>query len=294
MVSFLGPEASPLSKQNAGPSRMIAEQYIPSPPLSQFVRMLWYYDGFEQPHARERLLPDGAMALVVNLKEDRMHLDDSGQRASMPDLPGHVLSGPRSGYFVVSTRNMVHTLGVHFRPGGAFPFLTMPAGELSEQVLSLDLLWGHDGDDLRMRLLEAPTPTCKFLETERWLLQRLARPLERNPAVSYALQSLQQPRCVASIGSIVDGIGMSQRRFIELFTAEVGLTPKVFSRVLRFQRAVHSIASSPRVDWCQLALDCGYYDQAHFIHDFQAFSGITPSTYLASRARYVNHVPLAE
>jgi AraC-like DNA-binding protein len=272
---------------------MIAEQHIPSPPLSQFVRMLWYYDGFEQPHARERLLPDGTMSLVVNLNESRMRLQDSRERVDVEDMPAHVLSGPRSGYLVVSTRNMVHTLGVHFCPGGAFPFLRMPAGELSERVLSLDLLWGREGDDLRVRLLEAPTPGCKFRVIERWLLERLAKPLERNPAVSYALQQFQQRRCTPSIGGIVDKIGISQRRFIELFTAQVGLTPKVFSRVMRFQHSVHSVVGRNVVDWVQLALDCGYYDQAHFIHDFQAFSGITPSTYLASGPRYVNHVPLA-
>jgi len=273
---------------------MIAVQRTASPPLSQFVRLLWYYDGFEQPHSKERLLPDGTMSLVVNLRENCMRLPDPESRCGMQTTGGHVLSGARSGFFVVDTSDMVCTLGAQFSPGGAFPFLKMPAGELSEQALSLDLLWGSDGDDLRVRLLEAPTPERKFRVVENWLLQRLAKPLQRNPAVAYALQQFQRPSYSPAVASIVQKIGISQRRFIQLFTAEVGLAPKVFSRVMRFQRAVHIIASSPRVDWAQLALACGYYDQAHFIHDFQAFSGIAPSMYVASRPRYVNHVPLTE
>lgn len=273
---------------------MIAAQHTPTPPLSQFVRLLWYYDGFEQPHSRERLLPDGTMSLVVNLREDRMQLQDPQSRGGMRTIRGHVLSGARSGFLVLDTNNMVCTLGVQFSPGGAFPFLGIPVSELTEQSLSLDLLWGSDGDDLRVRLLEAPTPERKFRVAERWLLERLAKPLERNPAVAYAIQQFQRPSNAPAVASVVHRIGISQRRFIQLFTAEVGLAPKVFSRVIRFQRAVHNIGSSPRVDWAQLALDCGYYDQAHFIHDFQAFSGITPSMYVASGPRYVNHVPLPE
>ena len=119
---------------------MIAVQRTASPPLSQFVRLLWYYDGFEQPHSKERLLPDGTMSLVVNLRENCMRLPDPESRCGMQTTGGHVLSGARSGFFVVDTSDMVCTLGVQFSPSGAFPFLKMPAGELSEHALSLDLL----------------------------------------------------------------------------------------------------------------------------------------------------------
>ena len=86
----------------------------------------------------------------------------------------------------------------------------------------------------------------------------------------------------------------SQRRFIQLFSNEVGLTPKLFCRVNRFQRVVRSLASIEEVDWAEVALDCGYYDQAHFIHDFQDFAGITPSAYLEHCTEHLNHVPLIE
>jgi AraC-like DNA-binding protein len=91
----------------------------------------------------------------------------------------------------------------------------------------------------------------------------------------------------------VDKAGFSQRRFIQLFDQQVGLTPKLFFRVSRFQRAVLTVHNAGEVDWAGLALDCGYYDQAHFIHDFQAFAGITPTTYLVQRSEHLNHVPLA-
>ena len=66
----------------------------------------------------------------------------------------------------------------------------------------------------------------------------------------------------------------------------------MFDRVSRFQRVVQIAHGTDEIDWADLALDCGYYDQAHFIHEFQAFAGITPSVYLESRTEHLNHVPM--
>ena len=87
---------------------------------------------------------------------------------------------------------------------------------------------------------------------------------------------------------------MSQRWFTERFRAEVGMTPKLFARVQRFQRVVQTIHPLAQVDWADVASACGYFDQAHFIHDFRAFSGFTPAAYLALKSVHQNHVPLAE
>ena len=89
-------------------------------------------------------------------------------------------------------------------------------------------------------------------------------------------------------------LGLSPKRFISLFEEAVGLTPKVFCRVLRFQDVLSLIEQGQPIGWADLALDCGYFDQAHFIHDFQAFSGLTPQAYLAQRSLFRNHVPLPE
>ena len=80
---------------------------------------------------------------------------------------------------------------------------------------------------------------------------------------------------------------------LDLFTAEVGLTPKVFSRLRRFRRALDRVADRPAVDWTVIALECGYYDQAHFIHDFRSFAGMTPTAYEQCRVS-LNHVAILD
>ena len=271
---------------------MIVAHHIPRPPLSAFVKVFWYWDSYLQPHAKERLLPDGCMTLVFNLSEERTHTSRNERCAS--SMPSQVISGARSRYFEVETSNMVCTLGVQFQPGGAFPFFHIPACELDDQCVALEDVYGSAARSIRARLLDAPTPEDKFRTVEQWLLSRLAKPLEHHPAVHYATAQIVRNPIAQSVSRLVESIGFSQRHFNRLFAAQVGLTPKLFSRVRRFQRVIASIGSRDRVDWADLALDCGYYDQAHFVHDFRSFSGLTPAAYLEQRSPHLNHVPILD
>jgi AraC-like DNA-binding protein len=264
--------------------------YIPRPPLANFVDKLWLSHGDAPAHAMERLLPDSTVELVINLHEDLIHLYDRDDFRRCGSAPGCIVSGPRTQYFVIDTQDQIATMGVHFRSGGAFPFFRVPASELVDQSIALDALWGSAASDLRERLLAAPTPDEKFSVMEICLLEQLAKPMERHPAVHFGIQQLRGHGL--SVAEVVDKAGFSQRHFIQLFGEQVGLTPKVFARVSRFQRVVQVAHGADQIDWAGLALDCGYYDQAHFIHDFQAFAGITPATYLLQRTRHLNHVPL--
>ena len=88
-------------------------------------------------------------------------------------------------------------------------------------------------------------------------------------------------------------IGTSQRTFINTFAREVGMTPKLYSRVRRFNRALRMVHRREDVDWTDVALACGYFDQSHLIRDFRAFAGLSPSSYLALRTEHFNHVPVA-
>jgi transcriptional regulator GlxA family with amidase domain len=79
-------------------------------------------------------------------------------------------------------------------------------------------------------------------------------------------------------------VGLSERRFIQVFSAHIGLTPKMFCRVLRFQHVREVVNRAATLNWAQVALTCGYYDQSHLIRDFQQLSGLCPSDYLGLRS----------
>ena len=183
-------------------------------------------------------------------------------------------------------------IGVHFKPGGANALFSMPLSELRNDVVTLDVFWNSAAVSLRDQLLEAPTPTDKFRILEDALLARRRSRESTHPAVRYALDYfIRQPQIV-SVGDITDKISLSPRRFIELFNDQVGMTPKVFCRVRRFQRALEEIQRRRNLKWAELAPDCGYYDQAHFICDFKEFCGLTPADYLNQASEYPNFVPV--
>lgn len=265
---------------------------VPSWPLSEFVECLWYFQGNTRAHEFERILPDGSVEMVINLQDDRLRVYERHSLALAQTLRGALISGPRSEYCVIDTAQQLSTIGVHFKPGGAFPFLGMPAVEVRNQQVDLHDLWGTAAADMREEILEAPSVEAKFTVLEKWLL-RQAPELERHPAIAYALAEFK-PGLGRHVSEITDKVGMTPKRFIQLFQKEVGLTPKLFCRVRRFQKVLHSIGMGRRIEWADVAIGCGYFDQAHFIHDFRAFSGLNPSTYVAHRTEHLNHVPLRD
>jgi AraC-like DNA-binding protein len=272
---------------------MIHHFHIPSPPLSEFVALFWYYEGYALPHAKERLLPTGTTELVINLLEDRIETF-SGEDSTPQTFRGGVVCGPHSEYFVIDTSQEETIIGVHFKPGGAFPFFKLPAGELHNLHVSLGDLWGSAAFELRERLLAVAAPQARLRLLEQFLLTRLAKPLARHPAVSFALKEFQSVPHARTITELTNQIGLSARRFIQVFGEQVGLTPKLYCRVQRFQEVLRQVGMSAEVDWVDVAASCGYFDQAHFIHDFQNFSGFTPTVWLGLRSEHANHVPLPD
>ncbi|MEX2138020.1 MAG: helix-turn-helix domain-containing protein [Pirellulales bacterium] len=264
----------------------------PAPPLGDFVHNFW--DCTDAPsHARERILPSGTIELVVNLREDEVRIYDSEQPETYWRFPGIVVSGTYAGAFVIDPSQHASMTGVHFRPGGAFPFFGAAVGELTNSHLALEVLWGRLAIELRERLCSAATPQKRFQILEELLKARL-RWSSGHPAVSLALDIFGPAGIGDSVRAVSKRLGLSQRRFIQVFTAQVGLTPKLFCRVLRFQHAREVVNQAATPNWCQLAVACGYYDQSHLIHDFEEFSGLSPTDYLCLRSNRLlrNHVPL--
>lgn len=272
-------------------SGMICRTQIPSPPLSGIVELFWSCEGGTPPHTLERVRPTGTMQLIVNLGDGELRVYDRQDHRLSRSFGRAMVSGPRAVFAVIDTASQASTVGVHFKPGGARRFLGLPADALRDAAAPLDALWGARAAALRDRLGEAATAEARFALLERALLAQGRGAAPRHPAVELALAAFGR-RPTPAVKQVGDRTGLSQRRFIQLFREEVGLTPKLFCRVRRFQAALRLVGGARQVDWADVALRCGYFDQAHLIRDFRAFSGLSPTAYLARRSRQPNHVPL--
>ena len=161
------------SMQDWKQARMAYWSHIPAEPLSRYVASLWLSANCQQPHAKERVLPSGEMQLVINLQEDRLRVYDREDTGRCETFRGALVTGARSGYTVIDTAEQAYIMGVQFRPGGAFPFFRLPAGELGNTQAPLDALWASDAGDLRCQLLEAATHRQRFRILENRLLREL-------------------------------------------------------------------------------------------------------------------------
>jgi AraC-like DNA-binding protein len=264
-------------------------RYTPASPLSAYVSCLWYSEGFAGTHARERLLPNGEAGIVFDLRE-REFRGSAGEGVAL-DAPA-VFCGARTDSFVLETSAQERVIGIQFRAGGALPFLAMPACAIAEGMYALEDAWGLEAALLRERLLEARGLRAMFEILERALMERFERCYALHPVVSFAVGQLSRAQDAARVADVTAQIGMSARRFGDLFREQTGLTPKAFHRVRRFQQVLERLRERRDEHWASLAADCGYYDQAHFIHDFRRFAGMTPGEYLLVATPHLNHLPL--
>ena len=258
----------------------------PSPPLSEFVDIFWLYEGYSSQQGTERILPTGTLELAINLHENELRFYDSEHPENCCRFSGAVISGAHGRDFTPDSPGKILIIGVHFKPGGAFPFLGLPAGELADTHVDLETLWGAQADHLRERLSEASTSAERFQLLQDALLRRLCRSVENHYAVSTALEMFGKNQHGPRVREIAQYLGISERRFIQVFKAEVGLTPKLFSRIQRFQHTRTVIQQNPSPNWAHLALDLGYFDQSHLIREFHEFSGLSPTDYLNRHVRF--------
>jgi AraC-like DNA-binding protein len=267
---------------------LIFLEHIPAAPLDGCIRLLWYARVQNAPHRLERILPTGRVQIILNLARDFFLdcLEGAPAQASSPSL----IVGARSTYEIVDTSDMADLIGVVFRPGGFAPFARDAVDLFSNRNSALEDVWGGTARSLRDRLRDVATPQARLRCLEEFLREIFAGRLARHPVVDFALLSFERAPGLASVREVARSTGWSERRFSQVFREQVGFSPKAWTRILRFQRAVQQLHAGLDVPWVEMALDCGYYDQSHFANEFRAFSGIDATTYSAHRTVWANHV----
>ena len=270
---------------------MIYRIHKPAPPLSPFIDFLFYYEGFHAEHNMEKLLPDGSIDLLIDLTETPKKLYHNEEATSFTTFKKSWISGMKTRYILIDA-TVSQMIGVHFKPGGCYPFVDFPMLELNDLTIDLDSVWGNDANSIREAILHEPSIDKRFSILENYFLQRGKNRMENHALVHYSVGQLTSSPQMWTIKKLSDKTGITQKHLITLFKKYVGLSPKMFSRIFKFQKVIHLIEQQKKIDWSMLAYECGYFDQAHFIKEFQAFSGINPAAYLEKRGPYLNYLPM--
>jgi hypothetical protein len=212
--------------------------------LRSFVECLWTVrtDARGVVAPVERLLPDGCIELIVHLDEPYTEVTPDRPLRPQPDA---FVVGEMTAALLVRPVGRTRTLGVRFRPGGAYPFLGPGLDALTDRAASLEDLWGAEGARLTSRLHDAPDDDAAMAAAEAFLLRRLAscRGLDRRvPAVVRAILASGGTARVSALSATA---GVGPRQLERLLRATVGLGPKALSRVIRFQSLLRALAARP-------------------------------------------------
>lgn len=257
--------------------------YIPPSPLNVYIDDLYYLDG-PASYPRQKVLPVASSNLMINLGGP-FEVYEPDQAKPFITCTDSWWVGIWNTYHSVDWPLNVQFFGVHFKPGGAYPFLQLPLSEMNSQIVPLEAIWGHYASEIRERLQAAPTVEAGFALLERLLLARLSEAPDSLDGVQYAMAEIARYHGALSIRALSDQTGISQNHLGTQFKRFVGIPPKEVARFYRFAYVLRLIDSAQSVDLTLIAHQSHFYDQSHFNKDFVAFTGHSPTEYVQLRRR---------
>jgi AraC-like DNA-binding protein len=182
-------------------------------------------------------------------------------------------------HLLIEPTGRIDLLGVRFRPDGAYPFLKLPSQELTGSIASLDQVSAKLDREIDSRVQDSVSIPERIASMEKILVRQLDGVEGPDVVLRGAIEMILRTSGQISIDALADRLGVSGRQLERKFRQRVGIEPKLLCRIIRFQEIFQALERSEEGRWLSAALDCGYYDQAHFIRDFKRFSGLCPSSY---------------
>ena len=258
--------------------KIITKVHKPAPPLNEYIETIVYYSGDNKHYSYERVLPDGVVQLVIAL--------DENERIVMPDnMSGHSISlknywiaGIQKKYRTYRLHPHETTLSIRFTPDGFYALMNVPVTEIENQIIDADQILGRSIESLRERIASCENISTVIHTAEQYFLNRIIGQENEHLIVRYLLHNINVP-----LHLLAKKTGYSQKHLIHLFKKYVGITPKYFQRICRFNRSLTDILTmNGEMDFYDIVFDHGYYDQPHFIKEFKHFTGLSPRSYLES------------
>ncbi len=274
---------------------MILQVHSPVFPLQKFVDHFIYFEGFNPVHSMDRFLPDGNAEFIIDLTDNPKHIYDNESLTELQSCRHAWVSGVRTQPITIPSGRDSRLLIVAFKKGKAHPFYDFPMSELANLVVDAGIVFGNKLHELREHLLNTLSVPQMFVLVEHFLLQQAGDSLHANTqakCIEYAVSNIVNQPNIQGFQNLTSQIGYSQKHFIDLFKKQVGVPPKQFLKIMRFQKAIQEIENTKSIQWSDIATESGFYDQAHFINDFKGFSGFTPSEYIRRKAETPNYIPV--
>ena len=253
----------------------------PDPRLRLYVRS---YEGYVETRANfstRMEVPSTDAVMIINLGPPyRVHGPGNARGAGEY---GSFVAGMIDAHVLVEATGLACGLQVNFTPIGAGAVFGMPMDEVTNRTVALADVFGGDASRLEAQLDDTPDWQSRFAILDVLLARRIAAAPLPPPALAFAMDRISRSGGRADIQRLAAEVGWSRKHLSTQFRRHIGLPPKTMARVVRFNRVIRMLNEDAGARWTDVALRCGYYDQAHFNRDFREFTGGTPSAYLGRR-----------
>lgn len=257
---------------------MIFCEYPPHKDLKPYIKCYWIlkYASPVSADGGQQFLADG-VEMMFNLGDPVAVIENNTASSAIIDTG---LSGPMSQPMTMKSSGIIDLIGVCFRAGGAYPFLSLPANELANKCADLEDLWGSGGRRALDRIKDDRSSTPQRIRyLNAFFMHKLKQNRNDDVAVTKALYALEVNQGQVSIEDLATSTRLSCRQLERKFKERVGISPKKLCRNLRFKNVFKYLSDFPAENWSSVAVACGYYDQAHMIRDFKHFTGFPPTVY---------------
>ena len=254
---------------------MDLQRHLPSPDLKPFLKDILFVETEAATH--NLILPDTSLVLAIRYKgRVSQTIDNLDQSLDLATLSG-LRNSPRHINYSTNSANLL----IRFEPGGAAAFFTEPLQEFfQESVPAIDLKGYSNMPSIAAQLAETTTNTERAQSIQQFLRTKIRTPPDR--LLHSAIASIQQAKGAISIGNLAKQLYISQDAFEKRFRKNVGMTAKHFASVVRLRHIIDTYTPEKAHTLTHLAHSAGYFDQAHFTHDFQRFTGQSPRQFFAT------------
>ncbi len=253
-------------------------EYRIHPTLAPFVKCIWSQESDRAifNSGRERILPDSCVELVIHFRDPFLTRFADGTSALQPH--GFVV-GQMKRFLEIEPAGRIGLIAVRFLARGAYLFLQRPLSEVAAGIVELEDVWKDRGRELEERIALASCMASRVKLIEAALLGLLRNNGRYDRTVDRCLQLIETSRGQVDVAQLANHLGVSGRQLTRRFQQRVGLSPKEFARVSRFLEVVRCLSRRELPTLTETAMACGYFDQAHFNHEFREMAGMAPGEF---------------
>jgi AraC-like DNA-binding protein len=268
------------------------QAYTPASELIPFVKCYWTLeDDANQEAARQRIVPDGCMELIIHFGDPYRQFFENGTSIIQPRA---FVFGQITNYIEIAPTGNSGIIAARFLPDGLSPLIELHVSTLENKAVSLNEVFGDAGLELERSILKAKDIPERIRVLEKFLLDRLSEPRSIDTITKNCVDEILGSHGQLGMNELADKMNIHRRNIERKFTSVIGMSPKQLARVIRLQSTIRMLGSKDFTSLTSLAYENGYYDQAHFIRDFRDFTGMSPKSFFAENFRFASLFAAAE